>query len=135
MGFCNCSMFYCSFLYVHSSIAIIFMGNRELVALLSLSSWCLVMVERFFLAVPLGCLRFVIVVFPDHTHYFGLDDVHIEGNLSHLKCMLHKNREEEWEGRRIRGGNRRRGRWRGGGDALGHDATFSWSRALTQPPR
>ena len=23
-----------------------------------------------FLAVPSGCLRFVIVVFPDHTHYF-----------------------------------------------------------------
>ena len=44
------------------------MGKRELIALLNLSSWCLVMVERLFLAVPLGCLRFVIVVFPDHTH-------------------------------------------------------------------
>ena len=43
-------------------------GKRELVALLNLSSWCLVMVERLFLAVPWGCLRFVIVVFPDHTH-------------------------------------------------------------------
>ena len=32
-------------LYVHSSIAIILMGKRELVALLNLSSWCLVMVE------------------------------------------------------------------------------------------
>ena len=41
---------------------------RELVALLNLSSWCLVMVERLFLAVPGGCLQFVIVVFPDHTH-------------------------------------------------------------------
>ena len=40
----------------------------KLVALLNLSSWCLVMVERLFLAVPRGCLRFVIVVFPDHTH-------------------------------------------------------------------
>ena len=46
------------------------MGKRELVALLNLSSLCLVMVERLFLAVPLGCLQFVIVVFPDHTHYF-----------------------------------------------------------------
>ena len=55
---------------MHSSIAIILMGKRELVALLNLSSWCLVMVERLFLAVPWGCLRFVIVVFPDHTHYF-----------------------------------------------------------------
>ena len=26
------------------------------------------MVERLFLAVPSGCMRFVIVVFPDHTH-------------------------------------------------------------------
>ena len=44
------------------------MGKRELVALLKLSAWCLVMVERLFLTVPRGCLRFVIVVFPDHTH-------------------------------------------------------------------
>ena len=28
------------------------------------------MVERLFLRVPWGYLRFVIVVFPDHTHYF-----------------------------------------------------------------
>ena len=48
------------------------MGKRELVALLNLSSWCLVMVERLFLAVPWDFLRFVIVVFPDHTHYFWL---------------------------------------------------------------
>ena len=48
--------------------AIILMGKRELIALLNLSSWCLVMVERHFLAVPRGCLQFVIVVFPDHTH-------------------------------------------------------------------
>ena len=44
------------------------MGKRELIALLNLSSWCLVMVERLFLAVPRGCLQFVILVFPDHTH-------------------------------------------------------------------
>ena len=61
-------MFCCTLLYVHSSIAIILMGKRELVAVLNLSSWCLVMVERLFLAAPLGCLRFVIVAFPDHTH-------------------------------------------------------------------
>ena len=40
----------------------------KLIALLNLSSWCLVMVEQLFLAVPRGCLQFVIVVFPDHTH-------------------------------------------------------------------
>ena len=68
MGVCNCSMFCCTLLYVHSSIAIILMGKRELIALLNLSSWCLVMVERLLLAVPRGCLQFVIVVFPDHTH-------------------------------------------------------------------
>ena len=68
MGVCNCSMFCCTLLYVHFSIAIILMGKRELIALLNLSSWCLVMVERLFLTVPLGCLKFVIVVFPDHTH-------------------------------------------------------------------
>ena len=49
-------------------VAIILMGKRELIALLNLYSWCLVMVERLFLAVPQGCLQFVIVVFPDHTH-------------------------------------------------------------------
>ena len=72
MGVCNCSMFCCTLLCVRSSIAIILMGKRELVALLGLSSWCLVMVERLFLAGPQGCLRFVIVVFPDHvlTYYF-----------------------------------------------------------------
>ena len=54
--------------YVHSSIAIILMGKRELIALLNLSSCCLVMVEGLFLAVPQGSLQFVIVLFPDHTH-------------------------------------------------------------------
>ena len=60
----------CTYLYVHSSFAIILMGKRELVALLCLSSWCLVIVVWLFLAVPWVGLQFVIVVFPDHTHYF-----------------------------------------------------------------
>ena len=38
VGVCNCSMFCCTLLYVHPSFAIIFMGKRELAALLSLSS-------------------------------------------------------------------------------------------------
>ena len=67
MGFCNCSMFWCTF-YIHSSFAIILMGKRELVALLGLSSWCLVIVVWLFLAVPWVSLQFVIVVFPDHIH-------------------------------------------------------------------
>ena len=63
-------MFCCVLLYVHSSIAIILMGKRKLVALLSLSSWCLMIVVWLFSAVPWVCLQFVIVVFPDHTHFF-----------------------------------------------------------------
>ena len=63
-------MFCCPLLYVLTSTAIILMGKRELVALLNLSFWCLVMVKRLFLVMPRGCLQFVIVVFPDHTHYF-----------------------------------------------------------------
>ena len=78
MGVCNCSMFCLTLLYVHSSIAIILMGKRELVALLK-SSWCLVIIERLFLAVPRGCLRFVILVFPDHTHLLFL--------MSRLLCL------------------------------------------------
>ena len=68
VGVCNCSMFSCMLLYVHSSFAIILIGKRELVALLSLSSWCLVIVVWLFLAVPCVCMQFVIMVFPDHTH-------------------------------------------------------------------
>ena len=65
-------MFCCTLLYVQSSIAIILMGKRELIALLNLSSWCFVMVERLFLAVQRGSLQFVILVFPDHTHLLFL---------------------------------------------------------------
>ena len=72
MGFCNCSMFCCVLLYVHSSFEIILMGKRELVALLTLSSWCLAIVLWLFLVVPRVCLQFVIAVFPDHTHYFSM---------------------------------------------------------------
>ena len=66
------SMFCCMLLYVHSSIAIILMRKRELISLLNFSSWCLVMVEQLFLVVLHGCLQFVIVVFPDHTHLLFL---------------------------------------------------------------
>ena len=72
VGVCNCSLFCCTLLYVHSSFAIILMGNRELVALLSLSSWCLVVIVWLFLAESWVCLQFVIVIFPDHTHLLFL---------------------------------------------------------------
>ena len=99
VGVCNCSMFCCTLLYVHSSIAVILMGKRELVALLGLSSWCLVMVRRLFLAVPLVGLRFVIVVFPDHTRllfflsghfsisFFRLSNNDIEMNFCPNMCI------------------------------------------------
>ena len=98
MGVCNCSMFCCTLLYVHSSIAIILMGKRELIALLNLSSWCLVMVERLFLAVPGGCLQFVIVVFPDHTHLLFLCEDRIEKSITrdHFLLLLGKPCDANW---------------------------------------
>ena len=78
MGVCNCSMFCCTLLYVHSSFAIILMGKRELVALLILSLWCLVMIVWLFLVVPWVCLRFVIVVFLIIlTYYFLLWNIFV----------------------------------------------------------
>ena len=65
-------MFCCALLYVPSSFAIILIGKRELVALLSLYSWGLVIVVWHFLAVQRVCLQFMIVVFPDHTHLLFL---------------------------------------------------------------
>ena len=62
-GFCNCFMFWCALLCVHSSFAIIS-------GCFALSCWCLIIVVWLFLTVPSVCLQFVIVVFPDHTHYF-----------------------------------------------------------------
>ena len=44
----------------------------EMVALLSLTFWCLVIVVWLFLAVPWVCLQFVIVVYSDHTHLLFL---------------------------------------------------------------
>ena len=61
-------MFCCTLLCVHSSVAVILVGKRELIALLSLSSLCFVVVDWLFLVLPRGCLQFLIVVFPDHTH-------------------------------------------------------------------
>ena len=72
MGFGNCSVYCCSLLCVYSSFATISMGKREMVALLCLSSWRLVIVVWIFRTVPRVCLQFVIVVFPDHTHFFSL---------------------------------------------------------------
>ena len=82
-------MFCCMLLYVHSSIAIILMGKRKLVVLLHLSSWCIVVVERLFLEVPWGCLRFVIVVFPDHTHVLFLIMFSLLGGCQFFLSLPH----------------------------------------------
>ena len=65
-------MFCCRLLYVHSSFTIILMAKREVVALLCLSSWCLVIVVWFLLKMPWVCLQFLIVVFSDQTHLLFL---------------------------------------------------------------
>ena len=83
-------MFCCMLLCVRSSIAIILVGKRELVALLNLSSWCLVMVARFFLGVPQGCLRFVIAVFPDHTHLLFFKNHTFQVKFLKFKMLLFK---------------------------------------------
>ena len=94
MGVCNCSMFCCTLHYVHSSLAIILMGKRELVALLGLSSWCLVIVVWLFLAVPWMpwvCLQSVIVELPDHTHVLFFMTSLVFWNLS-LRFASHVTR-------------------------------------------
>ena len=68
-------MFCCALPCVHSSFAIILMVKRELVALLFLSSWCLVGVVWLFHTVPRACLQFVILIFPDNTHLLFLVDM------------------------------------------------------------
>ena len=68
MGFCKCSLFCRALLCVHSSFVIISMGKRKLAALLCLSrDWCVALPHD-----AMGWLQFVIVVFPDHTHFLFL---------------------------------------------------------------
>ena len=62
--------------------------SKNAASLLNLSSCCLVMVEWLFLAVPWGCLQFMIVVFPDHTHFLffcirGISFIKLRVNLTY----------------------------------------------------
>ena len=73
------------------------MGKRELVAWLSLSSWCLVIVLWLFLALPWVGLQFVIVVFPDQTHLllFSAEEgrciiIYVKTDINATKKMLIK---------------------------------------------
>ena len=56
--------------------------SRELIALLSLSSWCLLIVVCLFLTLPWVCLQFLIV-FPDHTQYYFL----LKQKVMHMKLL------------------------------------------------
>ena len=69
--FCNCSMFCCALLCVHSSFAIILIAF----ALVSRDR-CMALPH-----VPWVCLQFVFVVFADHTHLLFFV---ITLNLHHL---------------------------------------------------
>ena len=62
-------MLCCALLCVLSSFAIILIGERELVAVLCLSSWCFVVCIVLWLitTVPWVDLQCVTVVFPNHT--------------------------------------------------------------------
>ena len=42
--------------------------RRPMKSAISMVQFIFFRVERLFLTVPWGCLQFVIVVFPDHTH-------------------------------------------------------------------
>ena len=63
------------------------MGKRELVALLYLSSWCLVVDIWLFLTVPWVGLQFVIVVYPDSVACFHLKLTNNEMFLTPLYTM------------------------------------------------
>ena len=68
-----CLSLFCYALHcVHSSFAIILKRKRKLVVLLFLSYICVVTINflLLFLTVPWVGLQCVIVVFPDHTHFF-----------------------------------------------------------------
>ena len=53
MGVCDCSMLCCALLNVYSGFAVVLMWRGQLVALLGLSSWCLMMVVWLILAMGL----------------------------------------------------------------------------------
>ena len=59
--------------------------ERELAALLGLSSWCLVIVVWLFLSVPWACLQFVIVIL---TYYFWVSFMRIAMALASLHICL-----------------------------------------------
>ena len=71
MGVLCWSLFWYALLYVLSSFAIILTRKIELVASLLSSFGCLVTVNVLYLFITVPCfgLQFVIVVFPNYTHF------------------------------------------------------------------
>ena len=65
------SLFCYALLCVHFSFDIILRRKRKLVSLLLLSCRCIVTINflRLFLTVPWVGLQYLIVLFPDHTHF------------------------------------------------------------------
>ena len=72
------------------------MRKRQRVALLCLSSWCLVIAVWLSLTMPRVCLQFVIVFFSDHTHFlffhvlYRNDVMSTEGRYEHLASSQEK---------------------------------------------
>ena len=62
------------------------MGKSELVALLSLSSWCLAITLWLFLKASRVFLQFVIVIFLEHTHLLFL--AKIQMSICFRICLM-----------------------------------------------
>ena len=92
VGFCSCFTVCFALACVHSILAIISIGKRELAALLCLSSWCLVIVVWLFLTIRWVILHFVIVVFPGLTHHFCFYSARVDSELliSRVRNVLKK---------------------------------------------
>ena len=73
-------------LCVHSSFAIILKWKRKMVALLLLSYRCIATVNVLwlFITVPWFGMKFVSMVFPDHTHLFL---VHLNNDILTLRSL------------------------------------------------
>ena len=79
------SIRYSGLLYVHSSLEIILMGKIELVALLSLSSRCLVIGDCC-VALPRGVIGLPVVYdcgISYHTHYFLYQTMNLNSRISY----------------------------------------------------
>ena len=80
-------MFCCTLFSVHSSFAIILMGKRELVALLSLSSWCIVIVLALSWGLSAVCdcgisYSYSLTIYNDKMITFFTPEMRFQSNLN-----------------------------------------------------